>query len=46
MPLNSSEHALTTFIITVGVFADITGETGFKAIDIQLKNKKDEETVG
>lgn len=45
VPFNSPELTLTVFITTEEVFEDITGEAGFKALDIQLKNKKDEETV-
>ena len=45
VPFNSSELTLTAFVVTEKVFSDIMGEAGFKVIDIQLTNKKDEETV-
>ncbi len=46
VPFNSPELTLTAFVTTEEVFEKVRGETGFKAIDIQLKNKKDEGTVG
>ncbi len=45
VPFNSPEPVLTAFVVTEKVFSDIMGETGFKVIDVQLKNKKDEVTV-
>ncbi|MDD3705891.1 MAG: FtsX-like permease family protein [Clostridiaceae bacterium] len=46
VPFNSQELTLTAFVVTEKVFSDTMGETGFKVIDIQLKNRKDERTVG
>lgn len=46
VPFGSSEPTLTTFITTEEMFTGLAGESPFKAIDIQLKNKKDEQAVG
>ncbi|WHH57860.1 ABC transporter permease [Petroclostridium sp. X23] len=45
VPLSSTELTLTTFITTEALFTDLTGESAFKAVDIQLKKKKDEQAV-
>ncbi|AGL01519.1 ABC transporter permease [Desulfoscipio gibsoniae] len=45
LPFSSAEPTLTAFITTEALFTDIAGESKYKAIDIQLKNKKDERAV-
>ncbi len=45
IPLGSTEPTFAAFITTEKIFEDITGETVFRTIDIQLKNRKDEKTV-
>lgn len=45
VPFSNSELNLTTFITTEKLFAELTGESNFKAIDIQLNSRKDEQTA-
>ncbi len=45
VPFNSKELTLTTFITTEEIFTNLTDESVFKAIDIQLKKKNDEQAV-
>ena len=45
VPFSSEELALTTLITTEALFTDLTGESAFKAVGIQLKRKNDEGTV-
>lgn len=45
VPFSDSELNLTTFITTEKLFTELTGESEFKAIDIQLNSRKDEKTA-
>lgn len=45
VPFGSSELTLTTLITTEKLFADIMGESAYRAIDIQLNNRNKEQTV-
>jgi len=45
VPFSDNELTLTTFITTEAIFTELTGEASFKAVDIQLRRKADEQTV-
>ncbi|NPV43386.1 MAG: ABC transporter permease [Firmicutes bacterium] len=45
VPFSSRELALTTFITTEKLFTELTGQSTFKAINIQLNRKDQEQTV-
>ena len=45
VPFNDSKPSVTTFITTEKVFTDLTGESTFKIIDLQLDKSGQEQTV-
>ena len=45
LPFSDSKCNLTTFITTEKQFTELTGEAGFKAIDIQLESRNQEQAV-
>jgi len=45
LPFSDSKCNLTTFITTEKQYAELTGEAGFKAIDIQLESRNQEQAV-
>lgn len=45
LPFSSSELALTTFITTEKLFTELTGDSSFRVVDIQLERAGQERTV-
>jgi len=45
VPFGDSKLNLTTFITTEKIFTELTGKTSYDALDIQLSNKNQEQTV-
>lgn len=45
VPFSSPKLAMTTFVTTEKLFAELTGESSFKAVDIQLERAGQEQTV-
>lgn len=45
VPLDDSKPNLTTFITTEKIFAQLQGESLYKAIDLQLKSQKQDQTI-
>ncbi len=45
LPFSSPELAMTTFITTEKLFTELTGESAFKIIDLQLDKRGQEQTV-
>lgn len=45
VPFNASERTLGTFITTEKLFTQLTGESTFKTIDMQLNKENQEQTV-
>ena len=45
VPFSDSKLNLTTFITTERIFTELTGKTIYDALDIQLNNKNQEQTV-
>lgn len=45
VPFQDDKQNLTTFITTEKIFTELTGKTSYDALDIQLEDKNDEQTV-
>jgi putative ABC transport system permease protein len=45
VPFGDSKLNLTTFITTEKIFTELTGKSSYDALDIQLKNKNQEQTI-
>ncbi|WP_347488738.1 ABC transporter permease [Desulfoscipio sp. XC116] len=45
VPFSTTEPTLAAFITTEALFSNLTGKSTYKAVDIQLNNKNDEQAV-